>query len=302
MSKLVLHHGELVSERRLWLRAWMLIAGALVWLLVFLLIPSLLLLALGFARRDPDGGIVWSFTIENYRRMLGFDGETWNADYLRILLRSLWVAAVTTGGSVLLAYPLAFFIASRPAKWRYPWLALVVVPLCTNLVIRTYAWMLLLGQEMPPARLALWLGWIPPETALHPGSFAVYLGMIGAFLPFAALPVYASVERIDPSIVDAARDLYASGSRVFVHAILPQTLPGLWTGVILTFVPTLGVFIVPDLLGGSRHMLAGNLIQQQFGVSRDWPFGAAVSFGLMALTLVGLYVFRRWGDREETMR
>ena len=195
----------------------------------------------------------------------------------------------------LKAYPLAFFIATRPTRTRYLWLALVVIPLCTNLVIRTYAWMLLMSQQMPLAKLAVQLRWIPPDTGLYPSSGAVYVGMISSFLPFAVLPLYTSVERLDWSIVEAASDLYADRFRVFVHGILPQTLPGLTVAIILTFIPAMGVFVVSDLLGGAKYMLVGNLIQQQFGSSRDWPFGAAISLGLMLLTLAGLFVMRRHG-------
>jgi spermidine/putrescine transport system permease protein len=160
------------------------------------------------------------------------------------------------------------------------------------MVIRTYAWFLILAPDLPPARLASFLGFIPPETALYPSAFAVYLGMISMFLPFVSLPLYSSVERLDWELVEAAQDLYASRIRVFTHAIFPQTLPGLSVGIILTFVPAMGMFVVPDMLGGSRYMLVGNLIQQQFGASRDWAFGSAISMGLMVLTLFSLQLYR----------
>ena len=141
--------------------------------------------------------------------------------------------------------------------------------------------------------MAAWLKIVPPDTPLYPSSFAVYLGMVSMFLPFVALPLYASVERLDWSLVEAAQDLYASRVRTFFQAIVPQTLPGLSVGVILTFVPAMGMFVVPDLLGGAKFMLVGNLIQQQFGSSRDWPFGAAISMGLMVLTMISLQIYRR---------
>ena len=161
------------------------------------------------------------------------------------------------------------------------------------MVIRTYAWFLILAPEMPFAKLASYMGLIPAGNPLYPNAFAVYLGMVSMFLPFVALPLYSSVERLDWSLVEAAQDLYASKIRVFTQAILPQTLPGLSVGVILTFVPAMGMFVVPDLLGGAKYMLVGNLIQQQFGTSRDWPFGAAISMGLMVLTMISLQLYRR---------
>jgi spermidine/putrescine transport system permease protein len=193
----------------------------------------------------------------------------------------------------VLSYPLCFFICSRPERTRYLWLMLVVIPFWTNMVIRTYAWFLILAPEFPPARIANFLGLLPANTPLYPNAFAVYLGMVTIFLPFVALPLYSSVERLDWSLVEAAQDLYASKIRIFMQAILPQTVPGLSVGIILTFVPAMGMFVVPDLLGGAKYMLVGNLIEQQFGASRDWPFGAAVSMGLMALTMISLYLYRR---------
>jgi spermidine/putrescine transport system permease protein len=134
---------------------------------------------------------------------------------------------------------------------------------------------------------------VSPGSPLYPSAFAVYLGMVSMFLPFVALPLYSSIERMDWELVEASQDLYASRVRVFMQAILPQTLPGLSVGVILTFVPAMGMFVVPDLLGGAKYMLVGNLIQQQFGASRDWAFGAAISMGLMVLTMFSLYLYRR---------
>ncbi len=294
-TRLLIWYGELTSRRRLSLRGLGFLSAGLIWLTAFLALPLTALVVVGFAHRDPYGQTVWDFTLDNFRRLAGFGILEWSADYLVILARSTWVAGLTTLLCLLLAYPLAFFIAVRPSRTRYLWLALVIIPFCTNLVIRTYAWMLILAQQMPPARLAQWLGLIGADSALYPSEFAVYLGMANSCLPFAVVPLYANVERLDWSIVEAAQDLYGSRFRVFLHAVMPQTLPGLVVAIILTFIPAMGAFVVPDLLGGAKYMLAGNLIQQQFGASRDWPFGAAVSLGLMVLTLVGLFVLRRRG-------
>ena len=266
----------------------------------FLVLPGLALVLVSLISRGDYGQLEWVWTLENYRRLAGFTLFGWTADYLLILWRSVVVAAVTTLISVILAYPLCFFIAGRPQRSRYLWLTLVIIPFWTNMVIRTYAWFLILSPEMPFARLAAFLGMISPGAPLYPNAFAVYIGMVSIFLPFVALPLYASVERLDWSLVEAAQDLYASPVRVFTQAVLPQTMPGLSVGVILTFVPALGVFVVPDLLGGAKYMLVGNLIQQQFGPSRDWPFGAAISMGLMVLTLVGLRFYRRKSREVES--
>lgn len=300
-SKLLVWYGELVSRDRLRRRGLFLLAAPVLWLALLLVIPSVLLLGLAFAQRSPYGEITWSFTTENFRRLAGFGLMNWSPDTLLILWRSVVVAFVTTVVSILLAYPLAFFIASRPPRTRYLWLILVIIPICTNLVIRTYAWMLILGNQAPPARLAQMLGLIGPDEALFPGPFAVYLGMVTSYLPFTVLPIYTNIERLDWSLVESAQDLYASRGRIFMHAILPQTLPGLAVALILTFIPALGSFVVPDLLGGAKFMLLGNLIQQEFGASRDMPYGAAISFGLMLLTLAGLFALRRADSKESSL-
>ncbi|MER3444619.1 MAG: ABC transporter permease [Meiothermus sp.] len=295
MSRVLVWYGELTTPGALSRRGLLFLLPAALWLMAFLVLPSLALVAVAFAERGTYGEVVWTFSLENLRRLLGYGLFGWSPDNLLILGRSVWVAFVTSLIAALLAYPLAFFIASRPPRTRYLWLTLVIIPFWTNLVIRTYAWQLLLSPDLPFARVAAALGLAEPGAALYPGSFAVYVGMVSAFLPFMVLPLYSSVERIDSSLIEAARDLYASRVRVFFQAILPQTLPGLTVGVILTFIPAMGMFVIPDLLGGAKYLLVGNLIQQQFGASRDWPFAAAISLGLMALTLVALRVYRRSG-------
>ena len=293
MSKLLVWYGELTTRQDLTKRGLFFLGAGMLWLMVFLVLPGLVLIMVSFATRGAYGQLEWEFTIENYRRLAGFSLFGWTADYIVIVLRSVWVAFVTTLISVILSYPLSFFICARPERTRYLWLTLVIIPFWTNMVIRTYAWFLILAPELPLAKLAAFFGLIPPGAPLYPNSFAVYLGMVSMFLPFVTLPLYASVERLDWTLVEAAQDLYASKVRVFMQAILPQTLPGLSVGVILTFVPAMGMFVVPDLLGGAKYMLVGNLIQQQFGASRDWPFGAAISMGLMVLTMISLQFYRR---------
>ncbi len=293
MNKLVVWYGELTTRQNLTKRGLYFLGAGMLWLMVFLVLPGLVLILVSFASRGAYGQLEWDFTIENYKRLAGFSLFGWTADYIMIVFRSVWVAFVTTAVSVILSYPLCFFICARPERSRYFWLTLVIIPFWTNMVIRTYAWFLILAPELPLARLASYVGLIPPDAPLYPNAFAVYLGMVSMFLPFVTLPLYSSIERLDWALVEAAQDLYASRVRVFMQAILPQTLPGLSVGMILTFVPAMGMFVVPDLLGGAKYMLVGNLIQQQFGASRDWPFGAAISMGLMVLTMISLQLYRR---------
>lgn len=293
MNKLMIWYGELLSQKKLIKRGMLFLSPGMLWLILFLILPGLILIVVSFASRGAYGELVWEFSLENYKRLLGYGIFGWTPDYLIILLRSIWVAIVTTVISVFLSYPLCFFIARKPERTRYLWLTIVIIPFWTNMVIRTYAWFLILAPEMPPAKIAAFFKFISPGMPLYPSAFAVYLGMISMFLPFVALPLFSSVERMDWTLVEAAQDLYSSNIRIFQHAILPQTLPGLSVGVILTLVPAMGMFVVPDLLGGAKYMLVGNLIQQQFGTSRDWAFGAAISMALMVLTMFTLYIFKR---------
>jgi len=293
MNKLMIWYGELITGKSLMKRGLLFLSPGMLWLIIFLVLPGLTLILVSFASRGAYGELVWEFSLENYKRLLGYGIFGWTPDYIYILLRSILVAIVTTGLSVLLSYPLCFFIAKKPERTRYLWLTIVIIPFWTNMVIRTYSWFLILSPEMPLAKLAAFFKIISPGMPLYPSAFAVYLGMISMFLPFVALPLFSSVERLDWTLVEAAQDLYSSNIRIFMHAILPQTIPGLSVGVILTFVPAMGMFVVPDLLGGAKYMLVGNLIQQQFGASRDWAFGAAISMGLMILTMFSLYIYKR---------
>ena len=289
---LISYRGELANPRKLRIRGLTFSLPPLLWLTALLALPCLSLVALSLAARGQYGQVVWDFSFDNLKRLLGYGLFGWSPDYLWILLRSVWVAFVTTAACVMLAYPLTFFVATRPRKSRVFWLALIIIPFWTNVVVRTYAWLLVLGPNLPPANLAAYMGLIKPGAPLFPGQLAVFLGMISTFLPFMALPLYASVERLDWDLLDAANDLYASRWKIFRFAILPQTKPGLSVGIIVTFVPAMAMFVVSDILGGAKYMLIGNLIQQQFTQARDWPFGAALSLALMLMTLGGLAIFK----------
>jgi spermidine/putrescine transport system permease protein len=262
-------------------------------LVVFLAAPCVSLVLLSTATRGEFGNIQWTFTLENYKRLIGFNLFGWSPDFLLIMLRSLREAFFTTAACVLLSYPLSFYIASRKSVFeRFVWLVMLTVPFCTNVVIRTYAWQLILGPANPLAKLASLLSLQPPGAPLYPGFFAVYLGMITTFLPFTALPLYASIERMNWWLPLAAKDLYADRWMVFKQAILPQTVHGLYVGVVITFVPAMAMYVVTDILGGAKYMFVGNIIQHQFSQARDWPFGAAISIALMALTLLSFALFK----------
>ncbi|MFN7943588.1 MAG: ABC transporter permease [Thermoanaerobaculia bacterium] len=268
------------------------------WVTLFLLVPLLGIGVISFLTRGSYGEIQLPFTYENYKRLAGFGLLGFDAQYPFIIVRSLLLAAGTTVVCLLAAFPLAFFIAGLPGRAKQTALTLVVIPFWTNLLIRTYAWQILLAPAGGLARVAQAVGLVPADTALYPSGFAVYLGMLCAYLPFLVLPLYTSVEKLDWTIAEAAADLGADGPRVFRHAILPQVLPGMTAGIILVFIPATGQFVIPDLLGGAKTVLLGNAIQQQFGPSRDWPFGSAIAFVGMAVVMLGLWLqTRAAGDK-----
>jgi spermidine/putrescine transport system permease protein len=286
-------YGEQLTSRQERTRAALTCGPGLGWLVVFLVIPLLVILICSFLERSVYGEVQWSLTLANFKRLAGFGTFGFDPLYLRVILQSLWLAAGTAALCLLASLPLAFFISSLSPGAKQGALILVVIPFWTNLLIRTYAWQILLSGTGLPAQLAAAAGLLAPGQALFPSTFAVFLGLACDYLPFMVLPLYASVEKIDWSIAEAASDLGANGPQVFRHALLPQLMPGLIAGTILVFVPATGQFVIPDLLGGGKTVLLGNAIQQQFGPSRDWPFGSAIASVAMVLVLAGLWIYAR---------
>lgn len=291
--------GKLTTRKRMRRFGLLLSFPGILWLLIFLLLPTAFLVVMAFASRGSYGTIDWTFSLDNLKKLIGFTSFGWGADNLLIIWRSLKLAVITTLLCLLFGFPLAFWIASHSKGTRTLLLSLVMVPSCTNLVIRTYAWMILLGAQMPPTWVARTLGFIGANESLYPGTFAVYVGMVSCMLPFAVLPLYTSVERLDFGIVEAARDLYAKPIRTFYHGILSQMMPGIIASVVLTLVPTLGMYVVSDLLGGAKFILIGNLIQQQFfGTALDWPFGAMLGIVLIIGSVLSLLLFQKVGGKN----
>jgi spermidine/putrescine transport system permease protein len=293
MADAVVLRGELASRGRLRGRALLFGGGALLWLTVFMLLPGFAIAALAFATRGPDGVVVWDFHAGNLWRLAGRTGDgTWHFDFLVIALRTLWLSVLSTVLALALAFPICFLIASQPPRRRLLLLALVTIPFCTNVVVRTIGWMQLFSNRMWPAQAAQGLGLIEANLSLAGTLFAVTVGLVSNALPMAILPLFPSVERLDWSLAEAARDLYGGRWRVFRHAILPQLWPGLSAAFVLTFIPSLGTFVTSDLLGGGNYYLVGNYIDQQFYTARDWPFGALISLVLVLSSLIGLFALR----------
>lgn len=274
--------NEAATPWQRFLRVLVTVGPGGLWLFLFVLLPTLLVLLASFMSRGPYGELTGPWGLHNYARLL-------QPVYLEAFAQSLLVGALATLLSALLGYPLAFYIARHPRRDLL--LFLLLLPFLTNFLIRVYAWLVLLQREGLVNALLGALGLGP--YAFYPSFFAVLLATVYTFLPFFVLPVYASVERIDWQLLEAAYDLGARPFRAFLYAVLPQTYPGLFAGSVLVFIPAMGTFVVADLLGAGRVVLIGNLIQQQFGVTRDWAFGAALSVFLMAFVLVSLYLYAR---------
>ncbi|WP_110687532.1 ABC transporter permease [Salinicola aestuarinus] len=273
------------------------VAPGVVWIVIFLVLPSLYLISVAFMTNGPYGQPQMPLSLASFRQLAGFGFLGWSPGNLYTLLRSLWQTLVATGLVVLIAYPIAYHISTCRRQWRAIMLLAVVVPSWTNQVIRAFGWMNLLSPGTPISQVAQFFGFIGPNMGLYPSNFAVTLGLMYNFLPFMVLPLYAAFEKLDTGLVEAARDLYASPLRAFWHAVFPQTLPGLLAGTVLVSIPAFGMYVIPELLGGGRAMMLGNLVASQFSGGSNWPLGAAGALIMLLATLGGLYAMRKVGKR-----
>jgi spermidine/putrescine transport system permease protein len=274
---------------RVW--GWVLLAPMLAWLALFVVVPMGILFVYSFCSRDDLGRVVFEFTFENYRRV--FDPV-----YLKVLGRSVGYAALTTVICVALGYPVAWFIARQREAVRNRLLLLVMIPFWTSFLIRTYAWITILKSEGLLNGFLLSAGVIPQPLELLYTPAAVVIGLVYAYLPFMILPIYGSAEKLDNALVEAAHDLGAGPVRAFSEVIVPLTWPGIAAGVLLVFVPSIGMFAITDLMGGAKVPMIGNVIQNQFLKARNWPFGAALGVVFMLLFILAYALVQRRGSRH----
>ncbi len=266
-------------------QAILLLVPCLLVLVGLFVVPQLFMLVASLGRRSAYGGVIRDLSLANYVRAL-------EPLYLRILAKSIGLAAFTTLLCLAVAYPVAFWLGLRVSpRWRSALLVLVILPFWTSFLVRMYAWIFILRTE---GLLNLLLGrfGVPPLPLLY-NDFAVLLGQVYGELPFMILPLYASLEKLDRSLLEAAADLGAAPARALWRVTLPLTAPGIAAGCLLVFIPSLGSYLAPDLLGGGQTIYVGNLIQSQFAVARDMPFGSALSFLLSLTVLLLLFLFRR---------
>jgi spermidine/putrescine transport system permease protein len=256
-------------------------APYMAWMLFFLLGPLVFVLMVSFQQKGLWGGFEFTWTLDNYRRVV--DGL-----YLKVLASSVYLALMTTFSCLMVGYPMAWFIARQSPSMRKALLILVMLPFMSNFVVRAYAVKFLLGVEGPLNHFLMYIGAIRDPFLMADPTLAIWFGMVTNYLPFMVLPLYVVFERFDVSILEAARDLGAGSWRIWWRVLLPLTTPVILAGSTLVFIPALGEFVIPDLMGGGRTMFVGNLLADQFLKARDWPFGASIC--VSAVSVVALFV------------
>lgn len=274
------------------LGSFLLAVPAIVWLGLFFILPLIIVLIISFLTRGSGGSVALPLTTAAYERV--FDV------FSPVLLRSIRIAAVTTVICLLVGFPMAYFIKTRKRAWvRSVAMFLVVLPFWTNFIVRMYAWRVLLGPEGWINGVLMNFGLISEPIPMLYNEFAVLVGLVYGFLPFMVLPIYSSVERFDFRFVEAAHDLGANNWHTFWRVFLPLVLPGIIAGCILVFIPSIGAYVVPDMLGGTSGLMIGNLIQNQFrGSGGNLPLGSALSIVLMAIVMLSLLVYAYFGDKD----
>jgi len=296
--------GRTVSRTYQPVHHWLLTPSWLV-IGIFMLTPILIMLIYSFLTKEFRGGVIWEFSLGAYdqfifdRGLFGDEAPSLEWTYITIFIRSILQALIATVFCLLIGFPTAYFIATRPEETRSIWLFLITVPYWVNLLIRTVSMKFLIRDNGPMNEALLGLGVISKPLALVNTDLAVQLGLFYSYLPFMVLPIYASVERYNFGLSEAAADLYASRWETLRLVLLPTVKPGIIAGCILVFVPSLGAFLAPDLLGGAKNFMIGSLIEEQFkGNAGNWPFGAAASMILLTMVLIVLMFYARNQARE----
>lgn len=286
---------------------WLLSAPALIIIAFAAVGPLFIVLVYSFLEKGDYGGVVWNFSTDAWFRVVFerdiFDGTISFADaHLTILWRSVKLSVATTVLALIFGFPTAYFIATRPERKRDIWLFLITIPFWTNLLIRTFAVLEVIRNEGILNTLLLALHVINAPIQILYTDFAIMLGMLYVYLPLMVLPLYASMEKLDFRLVEAGYDLYAGRFQVLRRIIIPLVKPGIIAGSILVFIPSLGAYVTPRVLGGGKDLMIGNLIALQFGQGRNWPLGAALSITCMSFVMIALLVYVKNASREEALR
>ena len=262
------------------------------WMILFVTIPMLFIIFISFMTRGTFGGVEYTPTLTSYQTLA-------DVIYLNVILKSLRVAVVTTVVCLLLGYPFAYYIARKPADVASRLIILLMIPLWTNSLMRLNAWMLLFQTNGPVNKALLAFGLVDKPVMFLYTDGLVLLGLITNFLPFAVLPMYSSIEKLQDAMLEASADLGAKPSTTFLRVTLPLTFPGIFSAIILTFIPALGTYTITDMLGGGKVLYIGNIIKNQFGTIRNWPLGAALSVLLLLITALLIFLYSRFASIED---
>lgn len=263
-----------------------------VWMILFVTLPMLFIIYISFMSRGVFGDVVYQFSMESYQTLL-------DSTYFKVILKSIKVAAFTTLLCLGLGYPFAYYIARKPPETASKLIMLIMIPFWTNSLMRLNSWLLLFQTSGPVNTFLQWSGLTDhPITFIYTDALVV-LGMITNMLPFAVLPLYSSIEKLQKSLLEASSDLGATPVQTFCKVTLPLTFPGIFSAIILVFIPTLGIYTVSDILGGGKVLYIGNIIKNQFGVIRNWPLGAALSVLLLVITGLLIFIYTRFAKIED---
>lgn len=262
--------------------------------LLLILLPLLYVLLISFFKSDSYGGMIYTFTLSNYM-------EIFNITYIRIFLKSIGIALITTAICLCIAYPFAISLMSKKETTRNLLIKLVMVPFLMNSLIRTYGWIVLLRKNGIINSALVGAGIISSPLSLMYNNIGIIIGMVYTLLPFMILPVYSAVSKVDPNLIEASYDLGASKTKTFTKIYLPLTISGAFNGSLMVFIPAIGYFFITDILGGGKIMIIGNLIKNQFLTARNWPFGAAISIFLILMTLILVSIYKKLGGKMDDL-
>lgn len=263
-----------------------------IWMIVFVTIPMLFIIFISFMTRGTFGGVEYTPSLESYQTMM-------EVTYFHVIVKSLGVAAETTIACLIVGYPFAYFIARKPPDVASRLITLLMIPFWTNSLMRLNAWMLIFQTDGPVNKFLLNISLIDKPITFIFTDGLVLLGLITNYLPFAVLPMYSSIEKLQKPILEASADLGAKPSVTLMKVTLPLTFPGIFSAIILTFIPALGTYVITDMLGGGKVLYIGNIIKNQFGTIRNWPLGAAMSVLLLAVTALMIFIYSRFAKVED---
>lgn len=263
-----------------------------VWMILFVTLPMLYVIYISFMSRGVFGDVVYKFSLESYKTIL-------DPTYFKIILKSLKAAGITTVLCLLIGYPLAYIIARKPKETAAKMVTLLMIPFWTNSLMRLNSWLLLFQTSGPVNNFLVNMGFVDKPISFIYTNGLVMIGLITNMLPFAVLPLYSTIEKLEKSVLEASADLGANAVTTFLRITLPLTFPGIFSAIILVFIPSLGIYTVTDMLGGGKVIYIGNIIKNQFGSIRNWPLGAALSVLLIVITMLLIFIYTRFAKIED---